>query len=112
MDSRHARLARAQHDVGVYGHHLAIDEHVLDYELLAREVDVILEHCLFQRRKTCGIEGIVVLSPQVDVLLVSFIDAACHDALQEFHGCLFASGVVYHKRAPMVSFLPAALQDD
>ena len=105
-------LARTPHDVRVHGQQVAIAEHVLNCELLARELDLVLDHRLFQRRKTFRTVGIVVLAFQVDALLISFIDAACHYELQEFHGCLLAGVIVYYKRALMVSFSPGVFQDD
>jgi len=97
VHSRYTPITCVQHNVGVHGHQVAIAQHVLDCELLVRELGVILQHCLFQGRKTRGIEKIVVLALRVDVRLISFIDAACHDELQEFHGCLLVGVVVYHK---------------
>src|SRR3972149_11643545 len=39
-------LARTQYDVGVHGYQIAITEHVLDRELLVRQLEVILDHGL------------------------------------------------------------------
>jgi hypothetical protein len=73
VHGRYTWFTPTQHDVGVHSHQVTIAQHVLNSELLARELDVILDHRLFQRRKTCLTVGIVVIALQVDVLLVSFI---------------------------------------
>ena len=56
---------------------------------------MVLYHRLFQRWETCGKEWIVVLSLHINILLISFVDAACHDKLQEFYCCLFAGLVLF-----------------
>lgn len=51
MHDRNACVVGTHH-ARVRGHQIAIAEHVLDSEKLVREPDVILDHRLFQRRKT------------------------------------------------------------
>jgi hypothetical protein len=90
VDDRYACLALAQHDVGVHSHQVAFAEHVLDRELFVRELRMVLDHRLFQCRKSRREKGIVVLALHFNILLIRFINTACHDKLQELHGCLFA----------------------
>jgi hypothetical protein len=75
---------------GVHSYQTGITEHVLDRELLARELSVILDHGLLQRWKICGKEGVVVSTSGVHVLLISRFDLASHNELQKSQRRLFA----------------------
>ncbi len=91
MNGHYASLSRAQYDVRVHGNKVAIAKHILNGELLVWKLDMILDHGLLQRRKTCRKEWIVVLTTKIHILSISLINLACHDEMQELNSYLFAS---------------------
>jgi len=91
VNGGNAGLALTKHDLRVHRYEIAIAEHILDQKLLARKLDVVLNHRLLQHGEAFCEEWIMMLAIKVHVPPIGFIDLTRHDELQKVCRCLSPS---------------------
>jgi hypothetical protein len=63
------------------GYQITLAKQMVNFDLLVGKFGMVLEHRSSQGRKACREEWVVVLSLEVDISLIGFVDLPCRDEL-------------------------------